>query len=152
MLVLQLLHARRLHVGALGARDFAAGCYLYVGSAFGPGGLRARLGRHAVGGRPRWHVDHLRRHSRLLEVWWTADAVRREHDWVRALAAWLGRPGEPGFGASDSPLASHLFHAGAMVPFTPFYRHVLSVHHDHASLHCTSCAVHGKPVEDHGNE
>ncbi|WP_193187764.1 GIY-YIG nuclease family protein [Nisaea sediminum] len=37
-----------------------AGLYVYSGSARGPGGLKARLGRHLRGnGRPRWHVDQI---------------------------------------------------------------------------------------------
>ncbi|WP_420406378.1 GIY-YIG nuclease family protein [Nisaea sp.] len=43
-------------------RDAAlpAGLYAYAGSAKGPGGLRARLGRHLRGdGRTRWHIDQI---------------------------------------------------------------------------------------------
>ncbi len=37
-----------------------AGRYVYAGSARGPGGIRARVGRHLRRGkRPHWHVDHL---------------------------------------------------------------------------------------------
>ncbi len=37
------------------------GIYVYVGSACGPGGLRARLSRHLCGRRRRlhWHIDRL---------------------------------------------------------------------------------------------
>ena len=37
------------------------GCYLYLGSAMGPGGLGARLRRHLCGRRRRlwWHVDRI---------------------------------------------------------------------------------------------
>jgi len=45
-----------------GGREFAvpAGNYIYVGSAFGSGGLRARVGRHLKRGkRPHWHIDYL---------------------------------------------------------------------------------------------
>ena len=35
--------------------------YIYFGSAFGSGGLQARLGRHIRGGTAKhWHIDHLR--------------------------------------------------------------------------------------------
>ncbi len=38
----------------------AAGRYVYAGSARGPGGIRARVGRHLRRGkRPHWHIDHL---------------------------------------------------------------------------------------------
>ena len=68
---------------------FAArpGTYLYVGSAFGPGGVRARIEHHArVAARPHWHVDALRRHTGLEAVWYTHDARRCEHLWARLLA------------------------------------------------------------------
>jgi Uri superfamily endonuclease len=39
---------------------FEAGCYVYAGSANGPGGIRARLRHHLRRGkRPHWHIDHL---------------------------------------------------------------------------------------------
>ncbi len=39
----------------------APGLYAYVGSAGGPGGLRARLSRHLLGrvSRLHWHIDHV---------------------------------------------------------------------------------------------
>ena len=44
----------------LGAPVLPPGCYLYAGSARGPGGLRARVGRHFRRDKPcRWHVDSL---------------------------------------------------------------------------------------------
>jgi hypothetical protein len=46
-LFLSLLHQVHLAVGRLGAFDFPAGAYVYLGSANGPGGLRARLAHHA---------------------------------------------------------------------------------------------------------
>ena len=41
-------------------RTLAPGCYLYCGSAYGPGGLAARLRRHLrADKKPHWHVDQL---------------------------------------------------------------------------------------------
>ncbi len=49
--------------GRLGGRsvELEPGVYAYVGSAFGPGGLAARLRRHLCGERRRlwWHIDWL---------------------------------------------------------------------------------------------
>ena len=42
--------ARTLKVGNLGEFNLPHGDYVYLGSAFNPGGLRARLGRHIRGG------------------------------------------------------------------------------------------------------
>lgn len=87
------------------------GFYLYVGSAFGPGGLRARVGRHLGGqGALRWHIDYLRRVTQPVEAWFCVGSPSCEHAWALALAAAapysmaLAR-----FGASDCRCPSHLF-------------------------------------------
>jgi Uri superfamily endonuclease len=62
-LELILTAAAELQIGRLGRFSFPAGAYIYLGSANGPGGLRARLGRHLLppGARSvRWHIDALR--------------------------------------------------------------------------------------------
>ena len=61
-LLLALLEARSLQIGKIGDTTFPAGSYIYLGSALGPGGIRARLGRHISGGtsHPYWHIDYLR--------------------------------------------------------------------------------------------
>ena len=83
------------------------GLVLYVGSARGPGGLRARLGRHLEGrGRPRWHVDRLRGFCRPREAWYLVGSAV-EHEWADRLAG-IGRV-VPGFGASDCRCPGHLF-------------------------------------------
>ncbi len=110
VLWLHLCCARRIGVGRLGDIDFAAGYYGYVGSAQGPGGLAARVGRHLKGGsKLRWHIDYLRRAAQPAALWCCASPRRWEHDWAAALAAvpdtWLPAPG---FGASDCHCPSHL--------------------------------------------
>ena len=91
----------------------ARGAYLYVGSAHGPGGLRARLGRHLAGaGRPHWHIDYLRATARPLGVLVRCDSRRQECAWSR----WLLHQGAAvvaGFGANDCRCQGHLYHAGA---------------------------------------
>ncbi|MGQ9549210.1 MAG: GIY-YIG nuclease family protein [Roseiflexus sp.] len=101
-----------LPVGKLGALDFPAGYYLYVGSAFGPGGIPARLAHHAKRRktRPHWHIDYLRALGDVEEAWSISCPVRLEQAWVSALSAAPDvRSVAPGFGAGDSPCASHLF-------------------------------------------
>lgn len=110
-----VFRARRplaFRAGALGRVELPAGWLAYVGSAMGPGGLAARVGRHlAASGRPRWHVDHLVRRLPPAEVWASRTKTSREARWVRALATLPGMaPIAHGFGASDSSAASHLFH------------------------------------------
>ncbi|MEJ2513918.1 MAG: DUF123 domain-containing protein [Gammaproteobacteria bacterium] len=98
--------------GSLGRVELPAGWLAYGGSAMGPGGLAARVGRHFRGaGRPRWHVDYLRRCLAPSEAWaGTADTCR-EADWVAALEQLNGaKRAWPRFGASDSRAPTHLFH------------------------------------------
>ena len=57
-LVLCNSSAAALHIGALGTVDFSRGYYVYIGSAFGPGGLKGRFRHHAAPVKhPRWYVD-----------------------------------------------------------------------------------------------
>lgn len=102
-----------LRVGRLGQFNFAAGYYLYVGSAFGPGGLDARLSYHARRHKqhPHWHVDYLRAQARLMESWAIGCDTPLERPLVYALAQApeLSVPA-PGFGASDSTCPSHLLY------------------------------------------
>lgn len=113
ILILQLEHPLvGLEVGRLGQIDFAAGFYLYVGSAFGPGGLEARLAYHLRRhkARPHWHIDYLRAKARLREAWTVAGPGRIECVWCKSLREnpTVSAPA-PGFGASDTGCTSHLF-------------------------------------------
>ena len=112
LLLLHFIKPRHVTVGRLGRHRFAPGWYAYVGSAFGPGGLRARLGHHfRRSAAPRWHIDYLTRVISPAEAWVTVDPKRWEHPFAQR----LHRSPEsstpvPGFGASDCRCRSHLFH------------------------------------------
>ena len=103
----------RLIIGALGSVDLPAGLYAYSGSALGPGGIRARLGRHLRGpGKIRWHIDYLRPHTRIEGFCYavTVDPqpgvsqVRLECRWSQTLANSAGANIPVArFGASDCP-------------------------------------------------
>jgi Uri superfamily endonuclease len=113
VLALRLDAAQRISVGRLGEFRFPAGWYLYVGSAFGPGGLRARLARHrrTLGSRKRahWHVDYLRERAVWGSAWASTDARRSECDWAAAVRILPGAEMVVrGFGASDCPCPTHL--------------------------------------------
>ena len=112
VLVVDLADPATIEVGALDERDFDAGTYAYVGSAFGPGGF-SRVDRHrelAAGERDarHWHVDYLLGHpaASLAEAVTYPDA-----DIECRLAGSL--PGErvPGVGASDCDCDAHLLAA-----------------------------------------
>lgn len=108
---LGLTRPRRVAVGRLGTFRLEPGAYAYVGSAQGPGGLSARVGRHLAGsGKPRWHIDHLRRVAAPSAVWLCASPRRWEHDWAAALASLPGAHiPVPRFGAGDCRCPAHLF-------------------------------------------
>ncbi len=111
-LLLRLPAARELEIGALGRHTLSAGTYIYVGSALGAGGLRSRIAHHArIARRPRWHLDYVRPHADLYALWFSVHASRLEDDWARTILALDGATVQvPGFGASDRPGVSHLFH------------------------------------------
>ena len=111
ILILEALSKRRVLVGVLGTLDLEPGFYVYVGSALGSGGLRGRLAHHHRHSRsPHWHIDYMRRHTTLREIWFLVGMSRREHLWAAVLAR-SARVVIPltGFGASDCGCPAHLF-------------------------------------------
>jgi len=115
ILLIELAERSVVEVGRAGRMDFEPGLYCYVGSALGPGGLAARLRRHASRpARKHWHVDHLlglSDRARLAGALVIEDGERRECAW----AAWvesLALSTIDGFGASDCRCRGHLFHIG----------------------------------------
>ena len=110
-LLLRLKTDETVRVGMLGVFRFSPGYYLYVGSAFGSGGLAARIKRHLVSDKPlRWHIDYFRKQCNVLSAWISYDAARREHDWASIIQGMDGaRICAAGFGSSDCSCAAHLF-------------------------------------------
>jgi len=109
LLIQCLPAAKRIRVGKLGVFEFAAGYYAYAGSAFGPGGLAARLRHHGRRARrPHWHIDYLRRHTRIVAIW-LGTQRRLEHEWSAALRRLTGTGvPAPGFGSANCGCATHL--------------------------------------------
>jgi Uri superfamily endonuclease len=102
---------QQVEVGKLGRFQLRPGFYVYVGSAFGPGGLKARIAHHMkISEKPHWHMDYLRPALVLNEIWFTYDSRHREHQWAGALARIDGGSIPfSGFGASDCRCKSHLY-------------------------------------------
>ncbi len=101
LLLIELAAPLALDIPSIGAAALAPGRYAYGGSAYGPGGLRARIGRHLRRDKAqRWHVDRLTAAGRVIGV--RAHPGGRECALVRDL---LELPGAsvpvPGFGSSD---------------------------------------------------
>lgn len=110
-LILRSRSTATVQVGRWARIGIHPGYYVYVGSAFGPGGVRARVLRHCRKHKRRhWHVDHL---SALLSpvcAWYCHASARLEHRWANAFAQMHGFTAVPGFGCSDCACHSHLFH------------------------------------------
>ncbi|MFN2167723.1 MAG: GIY-YIG nuclease family protein, partial [Anaerolineae bacterium] len=120
VLGLRLVESRDIAIGRLGGFAFPAGWYLYVGSALGSGGLRARLARHlrrlGEGKRAHWHIDVLREHATWVGAWACASDQRLECTWTAALRCLPGAEVvAAGFGASDCGCPAHLL----WVPLLP---------------------------------
>jgi len=110
-LILSCASNARIQVGRLGTMQVRRGYYVYLGSALGPGGLRARIAHHQkLAARPHWHIDHLRAHTRLHSVWLSYGGIRHEHEWARAMLKVKDASiPVPGYGASDCSCPSHLY-------------------------------------------
>lgn len=125
-----------IEVGGLGEMRVGSGVHVYVGSAFGPGGLRARVQRHARGdGVLHWHVDYLRAATTLDAVWYTHDPIRRECTWADVFRNHTAsRVPLAGFGASDCDCPAHLVAFRDAPSILAFRRRLRAVRPDHASV------------------
>lgn len=103
-----------IRLGAAASPLLRPGRYLYCGSAYGPGGLHARLARHFRKDKSiRWHVDQLTTAGEVKGAW--AIALGDECELVERLG-FLPVPIE-GFGATDcTHCRSHLLRWPSRVP------------------------------------
>ena len=111
VLVLSSRSTDLIQIGKLGALQLQSGFYVYVGSALGPGGVRARLAHHLkLSRRPHWHIDYLRADTTVEDIWYRFDTRRLEHSWAEhfSLAEGASVP-LVGFGSTDCSCESHLF-------------------------------------------
>jgi Uri superfamily endonuclease len=70
VLIASVAQMKRVRIGSQGDFDIVPGFYAYVGSAFGAGALRARLGHHLEStAAPHWHIDYLLQVAEPSEVW-----------------------------------------------------------------------------------
>lgn len=104
-----------MDVGALGPVNLEPGAFVYVGSAFGPGGLAARLRRHVQQEKAslHWHIDYLRAALSLEGAWISTDDAQHECAWTNVVADQAStRTPLPGAGASDCSCSAHFFRLG----------------------------------------
>lgn len=111
-LTLSLKTDQNIQIGKLGRFKFPKGYYVYVGSAFGPGGLNARLNHHLRSAvRPHWHIDYLKKNVIITNTRVNESGIKLEHQWASILEKRKDTTiPVPKFGASDCKCASHLFH------------------------------------------
>lgn len=126
VLLLYLDADRTLLMGRLGRLFFPEGGYFYVGSARGPGGLRARLMHHLRSpAAPHWHIDWFRQAAKVCGIWWGETPGREECDWVQILLSLKDvRVIHQGAGASDCVRGcpAHLLFSGKMEGQTSWRR------------------------------
>ena len=137
-LVLRFSRRLEILVGRLGTLAAQPGFYVYVGSAFGPGGLAKRVGRHARAEKKRrWHVDYLTAVATLDEVWYTVDDAHRECEWANAIEKIRGAtmPLE-GFGSSDCKCPSHLFFFQKWPSLRVFRQRIARSIQEHTPIAC----------------
>ena len=124
VLIAYVSRMKRLEIGRLGTYDLIPGFYAYVGSAFGPGGLRARLHHHLESvAQPHWHIDYLLGNAEPVEVWYALSDRKLEQDLAEVLERSSGfRMPIPRFGSSDyrRSRTSHLFYSKRPPSFPRF--------------------------------
>jgi len=115
LLVFELREGYRGPVGRRLLARLEPGVYIYVGSAWGPGGLRARLCRHLYGrrGRVHWHIDYLAAAPGYRPIGAIVVLNTRGVEPFLAAAGYSSRifePVEPQLGGTDDPYGfGHLF-------------------------------------------
>lgn len=140
ILVSAALQMRRVAIGSLGKFDIIPGFYAYVGSAFGSGGLRARISHHLEPtAEPHWHIDYLLQVASPVEVWYTTANRKLERQWAELLKRAPGlRVPIPQFGSSDyhRSRASHLFFSKRPPSFRWFQQRVFETFDTVAIEYC----------------
>ncbi len=107
-LTMYLTQDTLLKIGSLADHHFLTGHYVYVGSALN--GLMSRLRHHLkINTRSHWHVDYLRHHAFITDIWYAYSSKRMECLWSSLLInASKAKTPIIGFGSSDCKCRTHL--------------------------------------------
>ena len=112
LLFLSNTKSQKINIGKQGDYLILSGLLVYIGSAFGSGGLRGRILHHLkINQKCHWHIDYLLQKMPVGQVLYTENPSRLGHEWAMLLEKIpkLSIPVKR-FGASDCQCASHLFH------------------------------------------
>lgn len=109
VLIISLDRARSIVVGRLGEIRFPRALYAYIGSAYGLGGIKARVERHIKKKNKRkfWHIDYLLEYANVERVLIIKDM--RLECYIARMLQKFGFKHIPSFGSSDCRCRSHLF-------------------------------------------
>ena len=114
-LCLFLPNSKKIKIGKIGDIFFETGYYLYVGKAFGPGGLKGRIKRHLLKNtKKRWHIDYLKSHCKIVYA-----GIFEDID-IECLIANTFKEkfiSIKNFGSSDCNCFSHLFYSNGEKEF-----------------------------------
>jgi len=118
LITLESRSRQSITVGRNSVIKINPGYYCYVGSAFGPGGVLARVRRHCrISEHKHWHIDYLREATSPTCVWFNHSSTRREHRWAGALGQLPDAEPLHGLGCTDCDCPAHLYYFPA--PPTP---------------------------------
>jgi Uri superfamily endonuclease len=142
VLIASVSQMERIGIGQLGEFEIVPGFYAYVGSAFGAGGLCARIGHHLEStASPHWHIYYLLQVAEPVEVWYATASRKLEHQWADLLEkAPQFRIPIPRFGSSDyhRSRASHLFYSKRRPAFAWFRQQIEERFED---VHAERCVM-----------
>ena len=120
-LVMKNTCQRTAWIGRWGQLELESGYYIYIGSAFGPGGLQARIKRHLHKSmKKHWHIDYLRDYTTPYIVYYSYHPQHLEHEWAQILNKRKEMIAIAGFGSSDCQCRSHLFWTSPLVQVRKF--------------------------------
>ena len=112
LLFLSNTKSQKINIEKQGDFLFPSGLFVYVGSAFGSGGLRGRISHHLkINRKCHWHIDYLLQKMPVGQIIYPENPSRLEHEWAMLLKS-IPEHSIPmkRFGASDCQCSSHFFH------------------------------------------
>ena len=103
ILVLKLEKSTEQLIPKFGKIKIFAGYFFYCGSAHGSGGVKSRIKRHLEKESKRfWHIDYIKNHMQLIEVWIQTNLENEECKYCHFLANQIqAKTPIIGFGSSD---------------------------------------------------